>query len=124
MVPGVFRDLWPEVWGNFETKAKCSPSPGSLEMRYKIWESFAGGLKEKTGLVLLVLAGAYLGENLDEVACYTDGMLKEDRLCTRLALFAQSSEIRAEVLIFYRQQEEKRCLDKSQGFLCVRIFLH
>ena len=44
------------------------------------------GWRKKTGLVLLVLAGAYLGQNLDGVDCYTDGMLKEDRLYIGLAL--------------------------------------
>lgn len=39
--------------------------------------------------------GAYLGENLDGVACYTDGMLQEDRLYIQLVLSIQSSKFRA-----------------------------
>lgn len=85
-----------------------------------MWESFAGGLKEKTGLVLLVLAGAYLGENLDEAAYYTDGMLKEDRLCTRLALFAQSSEVRAGSINLLQTARGKKVFRQESGlFVCV-----
>lgn len=89
-------------------------------MRYKMWESFASGVKEEIGLVLLVLAGPYLGENLDEVACYTDGMLTEDRLCIRLDLFVQSSEVRTGSVNLLQAARGKKVFRQESGlFVCV-----
>lgn len=80
------------------------------------------GWKKKTVRVLLVLAGAYLGENLNRVTCYTDGMLKEDRLCIGLALSVQSSEIRAGSINLLQEAKEKKVFRQQSGLFFVVFF--
>jgi len=93
------------------------------EMRYKLRESFASRVEEKkTGLVLLVLAGAFLGKNLDGVVCYTDGMLKEDRLCIGLALSVQPSETRAGNVNLQEARGKKVFRQQSGLFVVVFLF--
>lgn len=64
-----------------------------------------------------MLAGAYLGESLDGVDCYIDGMLKDNRLCIGLGLSVQSLEIRAGSINLLREARgEKMFRQQSRLF--------
>lgn len=81
------------------------------------------GWRKNTGLFFLVLAGAYLVENLDGMVCYTDGMLKEDRLWIGLALSVQYSEIRAGSMNLLQEARGKKVFrQQSVLSLCVFFF--
>lgn len=62
---------------------RCSLSPGRMG---RLWKALLVEWRKKLGWFLLMLAGAYLQENLDGVDCYTNGLLKKTSLCIGQAL--------------------------------------